>query len=163
MSEQRPFRPGVGVVLFNQDGLVLAAKRIDTPGDAWQLPQGGIDAGETPQQAAMRELKEEIGTDKAEIIAETGEWLTYDLPPELRDKVWGGRFRGQRQKWFAMRFLGRDADIDIDHDDHPEFSEWRWMPLEQLPRLIVPFKRPLYERLVREFGPIAQGLRAGAG
>ncbi len=158
MTETRPYRQGVGVVLFNRDGLVLAARRIDTPGPAWQLPQGGIDAGETPAQAARRELKEEVGTDKAEIVAETADWLCYDLPEALRDKVWGGRFRGQRQKWFAMRFLGADADIDIDHDDRPEFSEWRWMPLERLPEVIVPFKRPLYERLVAEFRPVAEAL-----
>lgn len=152
--EYRPYRPGVGLVLFNRDGLVFTARRIDTREPAWQFPQGGIDEGEPPSAAALRELEEEIGTAKAEIIAESRDWLTYDLPPDIADKVWKGRYRGQRQKWFALRFLGEDADIDI-ATRHPEFSEWRWMPLAAVPALIVPFKRALYHRVVAEFSHLA--------
>jgi putative (di)nucleoside polyphosphate hydrolase len=144
------YRNGVGVMLVNRDGRVFVAERIDMPG-AWQMPQGGIDAGEAPAHAALRELKEEIGTDRAEIIAESSDWLSYDLPAKLREKVWGGRYRGQRQKWFLCRFTGSDADIDLDHHHHPEFSRWRWVEPELLPSLIVGFKRDLYIRLLAEF------------
>lgn len=148
--DQRPYRQGVGLVLFNKDGLVFTARRIDTKEPAWQFPQGGIDSGETPVQAALRELEEEIGTNKAEIIAESRSWISYDLPADLADVVWKGRFRGQQQKWFALRFLGEDSDIDID-TEHPEFSEWRWMRLDEVPAVIVPFKRALYDQVVEEF------------
>ena len=117
---------------------------------AWQMPQGGIDPGETPIQAAMRELEEEIGTCKAEFVAESRAWMTYDLPAELARSVWGGRYRGQRQKWFAMRFTGSDADIDL-ATENPEFDAWRWAAPEQLPKLIVSFKRQLYIDVVAEF------------
>lgn len=147
-----PYRPCVGIALFNRDGLVFAAERIDTPG-AWQMPQGGIDKGEEPRAAALRELEEEIGTRSAEIIGESADWLTYDLPPELVGKVWKGKYRGQRQKWFALRFTGRDADIDI-VTKHPEFKAWRWLALADLPDLIVPFKRAVYEAVAREFAGI---------
>jgi putative (di)nucleoside polyphosphate hydrolase len=119
------------------------------------MPQGGIDVGETPRQAVLRELAEETGTDKAEIIAESRDWYSYDLPPDLADRVWGGRYRGQRQKWFALAFTGRDSDIDLEASDKPEFSAWKWMPLAQLPRLIVPFKRRLYEAVAAEFADLA--------
>lgn len=159
--ELRPYRQGVGLVLFNPAGLVFTARRIDTKDVAWQFPQGGIDSGETPLAAALRELKEEIGTDHAEVIGESRDWICYDLPPELADKVWKGRFRGQQQKWFALRFLGSDADIDID-TEHPEFCEWRWMKLDEVAALIVPFKRALYDRVVAEFLPLAGALAATA-
>jgi putative (di)nucleoside polyphosphate hydrolase len=145
-----PYRPCVGVMLLNRDGAVFVAKRIDMPSDAWQMPQGGIDRGEDPRAAALRELEEEIGTTKAEIVGELPEWLDYDLPTELQGRLWGGRYRGQRQKWFAMRFTGTDADIDI-KTRHPEFSAWKWAPIETLPDLAIWFKRPIYERLVAEF------------
>ena len=148
-----PYRPGVGITLFNQKGQVFVAQRIDNPGPAWQMPQGGIDKGEEPLQAAWREMKEEIGTDRARYVGETRDWLQYDLPDDLIPLIWKGRFRGQRQKWFAFRFLGEDRDIDID-TKHPEFSSWRWAELEELPDLIVPFKRRLYEELVEEFAPL---------
>ena len=150
------YRPCVGVMLVDPKGRVFVAKRIDTPGEAWQMPQGGIDAGETPREAAFRELEEEIGTAKAEYVAECDRWLFYDLPAELQGKVWGGRFRGQRQKWFLFRFTGTDADIDIDAADHPEFHDWRWAPLKTLAELIVPFKRKVYEDVIAEFESLAR-------
>jgi putative (di)nucleoside polyphosphate hydrolase len=155
MSLDDDYRMGVGVVLLNQLNQVFVAKRIDTP-SAWQMPQGGIDKGEAPHETVMRELTEEIGTDRAEIIAETKDWLIYDLPEGLRKKVWGGKYKGQKQKWFAMRFTGTDTDIDLTADKHPEFSEWKWTSMDQLVELIVPFKRPLYESIVREFGYLAK-------
>lgn len=152
---ERPYRKGVGAVLFDRRGLVFVGRRIDTDADAWQLPQGGIADDETPRQTVMRELFEEVGTVKAEIVAETQDWLSYDLPADFADTVWQGRYRGQRQKWFALRFTGDDTDIDLAASGHPEFDDWRWLPLADLPAVIVPFKRPLYEDLVAEFTPLA--------
>jgi len=117
---------------------------------AWQMPQGGIDADETPMQAALRELREETGTDKAEIIAETRDWLSYDLPDPIRATAWGGRYRGQKQKWFLMRFEGNDIDIDLTRHE-AEFDAWRWVEPTELPGLIVDFKRPVYVALLEEF------------
>ena len=156
----RPYRPGVGIVLFNAQGQVFTAKRIDTKEAAWQFPQGGIDEDEDPATAARREMVEEIGTDKAEMMAESAGWISYDLPADLADKVWKGRFRGQKQKWFAFKFLGTDADIDID-TAHPEFSQWRWMELAEVPTLIIPFKKPLYDQVAAEFAPLAARLKQG--
>jgi len=142
-------------MLLNRAGLVFVARRIDMIDAArpWQMPQGGIDKGETARQAALRELKEETGTSKAEILGESRAWLKYDLPVELARGVWGGRYRGQRQKWFAMRFTGNDTDIDLATDDHPEFDAWKWIRPEQLPKMIVPFKRQLYIDILAEFRP----------
>ena len=154
-----PYRPCVGIMLFNRDGRVFVARRIDMVSAAWQMPQGGIDPGEEPVDAAFRELGEEIGTRAAEVMAETEDWLEYDLPIELIGKLWKGRFRGQRQKWFAMRFLGEDADIDIETAT-PEFSEWKWVGLPELPGLIVPFKRNLYAELVRRYAHLAESARS---
>ncbi len=159
-SGEAVYRPCVGIALFNRQGLVFAAQRIDTPGEAWQMPQGGIDKGESPRTAAMRELKEETGTDKAEILAEIGDWLTYDLPAELAGRAWRGRFKGQRQKWFALAFKGADSDIDI-ATEHPEFKAWRWMKLDDVAAAIVAFKRPIYERVAAEFAPLASKLAGG--
>ena len=159
-----PYRKGVGAALFNARGLVFIARRIDARIDAqanpsfapaWQMPQGGIDKGEDPQSAVLRELKEETGTDKAVILAETGHWLRYDLPGDLTTRVWGGRYRGQEQKWFALRFTGDDGDIDLEAGEEPEFSDWKWAPLSSIPDLIVPFKRPLYEEIVTQFSRFA--------
>ena len=145
-----PYRPCVGVALMSRDHQVLVAQRLDDPDRHWQMPQGGVDTGEAPRAAAYRELAEEIGTADAEIIAECKDWLTYDLPPELVATLWRGRYRGQRQKWFAMRFRGRDGDIDV-ATKHPEFAAWRWAPMRALPDLVIPFKRPVYERVVAAF------------
>ena len=150
MSDDVLYRPNVGVMLLSPVGRVFVAKRIDYPGEAWQMPQGGIDEGETPREAALRELEEEIGTTKVELIGETRGWFRYDLPPELQGRLWGGRWRGQRQKWFAMRFTGADSDINI-ATAHPEFSAWRWVEPGEVPRLIIPFKRAIYESVLEEF------------
>ncbi len=152
------YRDNVGAVLFNPAGLVLVARRADLPHAAaggWQLPQGGLDPGEAPAAAVLRELAEEIGTDHASILAEHPEWLTYDLPPALLGRALGGRWRGQRQRWFALRFTGQDADIRLDQDPHPEFDAWRWTRLEELPKLAVAFKRPIYTALARDFSRFA--------
>jgi len=153
---QLPYRPNVGAVLFNAEGRVLVARRADLPNaegapGGWQLPQGGIDEGEDPARAVLRELAEEIGTDRFAILAEHPDWLTYDFPPELQAMRIAQRYRGQRQRWFALRFLGVDTDIRLDADAHPEFDAWRWAALAELPALAVGFKRPIYEVLARDF------------
>lgn len=151
--EKLPYRPCVGMLLLNDEDKVFVGRRIDTAKEGdniWQMPQGGIDEGESPEAAALRELREEIGTDKAEIIAESRQWLHYDLPPHLLGKVWKGRYRGQKQRWFALRFLGRDSDIDLD-TPHPEFDAWQWVELDDLPGLVIPFKRDTYRAVVSEF------------
>jgi putative (di)nucleoside polyphosphate hydrolase len=152
--EDFPYRPCVGVMLINRDGLVFVGRRIDQTVEGWQMPQGGIDEGETPAKAGLRELEEEIGTRKAEPLREMNEWLSYDLPPHLLGVALHGRYRGQRQKWIAMRFLGEDSDIDI-RTEHPEFAAWKWLAMEALPRLIVPFKRDTYEKVIAEFRDLA--------
>jgi putative (di)nucleoside polyphosphate hydrolase len=144
------YRPGVGVMLLDDANRAFVGRRIDIAGDNWQMPQGGIDKGETARQAALRELREEVGTDNAEIIAESKGWLSYDVPSHVTRRLWRGRYRGQRQRWFAMRFLGRDEDIDL-HTHHPEFDDWKWVPAPELPLLIVPFKRQLYLDILAEF------------
>jgi len=155
------YRPCVGMMLFNRDGRVFVGRRIDTA-DAWQMPQGGIDPGETPAAAALREMREEIGTDKAIILAESPIWRPYDLPPRLGSRLWGGRYRGQAQKWLALRFTGADADIDL-RTPHPEFDAWRWVDLDRLVELIVPFKRDVYREVVAEFRHLAAPLAGEAG
>jgi putative (di)nucleoside polyphosphate hydrolase len=151
---RRPYRPGVGVVLINREGRVFAGRRHDRFPDAWQMPQGGIDPGEAPLEAALRELEEETGVAPrlVEILAEDRLWRRYDLPESLMDSAWGGRFRGQEQKWFAARFLGSDADIDIE-TAHQEFVAWRWARVDELLVTIVEFKRPLYRAVFAEFAP----------
>ncbi len=146
-----PYRPAVGILLLNRDNLVFVGRRIDQIAETWQMPQGGIDPGETPTEAALRELEDEVGTAKATVLAESREWFNYDLPAELVGKVWRGRYRGQTQKWFAMRFTGTDQDIDLNAGD-PEFSDWRWLTLAEVLGWIVPFKRDVYRRIVAEFG-----------
>ena len=152
VSEDGKYRRGVGVMLLNRDGKVFVGARIDNTDEAWQMPLGGMDEGEEPWATALRELEEETGIRPELVvrIAECPERMKYDLPPELQGKLWGGKWRGQDQDWFLARFLGSDADVNI-ATEHPEFREWKWVEPRQLPDLIVPFKRELYRRLLREF------------
>ena len=160
-----PYRPCIGIALFNRDGLVWIGRRADAPGEAegtgtwWQMPQGGIDEGEDLYDAALRELYEETSVKKVDLIREATGWFKYDLPVDLIGQSWGGRYRGQKQKWFALRFEGKDSEIDVLHPGggkhKAEFSEWRWEKLARLPDLVVPFKRPVYEEVVAAFADIA--------
>lgn len=147
------YRPGVGIVLLSRDGLAFVGHRIRMPAGLakWQMPQGGIDIGETPSRAALRELREEIGTDQADILAESRGWFHHEVPNEIAQGIMGGRYRGNRQKWFAMRFTGSDADVNL-ATEHPEFDAWKWVKPEQLPELVVPFMRRLYLDILAEFG-----------
>lgn len=155
--EELPYRPCAGIMLANTEGKVFVGQRLDKApeGDAWQMPQGGIDDGEEAEQAALRELVEETGIspELVDVIARSRNEHFYDLPEELLGKIWKGKYRGQRQWWFLMRFKGNDSDINIE-TDHPEFSRWQWVSPERLPQLIVPFKKRLYESLVAEFGEL---------
>ncbi|MCA2011471.1 RNA pyrophosphohydrolase [Pararhodobacter sp. CCB-MM2] len=150
--EKLPYRPNVGVMLIDGRGMIFAAKRLDSPVPAWQMPQGGIDEGEDARAAALRELQEETGVHPAlvQVLDETPDWLAYDLPPELLGKMWKGRYRGQKQKWYLLRYLGRDDQIDLEQE-HPEFSEWRWVGAEEMIEAIVPFKREIYKQVVAAF------------
>lgn len=157
------YRPCVGIMVINRDGLVWIGRRADIPQDAegpgnwWQMPQGGIDENEDPRQAALRELFEETGIRSVEVLGETARWLTYDLPPELVGKAWGGRYRGQRQKWFAVRFTGDDSEVVIDPPagHQREFDGWRWAPVGELLDIIVPFKRSVYVDVLKELSRFA--------
>jgi putative (di)nucleoside polyphosphate hydrolase len=152
--EQLPYRPCVGVMLVNGAGKVFVGKRIDNQeGDAWQMPQGGMDDGEEVLAAGLRELAEETGVtaDLATLLARSKKELLYDLPPDLLGRLWGGRFRGQRQHWLLMRFVGQDSQIDLEAHDPPEFCAWKWAEPEQLPELIVPFKKQVYRAVLEEF------------
>jgi len=149
-----PYRPCVGVMLINRDGLVFVGRRIDQTVEGWQMPQGGIDGDETPVEAGLRELKEEIGTNKADVLREMKDWVAYDLPDHLLGVALHGRYRGQKQKWLAMRFRGDEGDINI-RTAEPEFSAWKWLAMEALPSLIVPFKRDTYEKVIAEFRDLA--------
>jgi len=146
--ENLPYRPCAGLMVANSEGKIFVGTRIDMEAEHWQMPQGGIDDGESPLTAAKRELLEEIGTDKVELVHELEEWLTYDLPEHLIGKVWKGKYRGQKQKWFLFRFTGSDSDICIE-TEHPEFSAWKWTDTKSLVDQIVPFKREIYAHLVK--------------
>ncbi len=147
-----PYRPCVGVMLMNASGEVFVGQRRDRDQDAWQMPQGGVEKGEDPRAAALRELEEETGVPRnlVEVLTETEGWLPYDLPHDLVPNIWKGRFRGQEQKWFLMRFQGRDDQVNIATEE-PEFSSWRWLPVAELVDGIVPFKRAVYEAVLAEF------------
>jgi len=157
--QDMPYRTSVGVMLINAQGLVFIGRRTNLIEDAnthaWQMPQGGVDADELPWHAAQRELYEETNIDSVERIAESGEWLTYDIPHTIAGRAWKGRYRGQRQKWFAVKFTGQDSEIDVEKPGgglhKAEFTTWRWEPAHNLVDLVVPFKRPVYEQVVREF------------
>ena len=154
---KRPYRPCVGIMLINDNGHIFGGQRIDNRAEAWQMPQGGIDAGEDVETACFREMREEIGTDKADILSIHPEWLNYDIPLPLADRLWGGRYRGQSQKWLALRYTGQDSDINIATEE-PEFFSWQWMSPADLIQLAVPFKRPVYEDIMTQF---AQYIKAG--
>jgi putative (di)nucleoside polyphosphate hydrolase len=149
-----PYRPAAGVMLLNRDGKVFVAQRLDSTLEAWQMPQGGLDEGEDAEEGALRELEEETGItrDHVEVIARTPAELTYDLPDDLIGKMWKGKWRGQRQSWFLMRFTGTDQDVNILTAD-PEFRAWKWTDPQDLPRMIVPFKKKLYEQVLEAFAP----------
>jgi len=147
-----PYRPCVGIMLIDARGLIFVGQRLDAAVPAWQMPQGGIDEGEKLRAAAWRELREEtsISADKAEVLVKMDGWLTYDLPPDLLGKAWGGKYRGQRQKWFLMRYIGADDAIRLD-TDHPEFARWKWIAADEMLAGIVPFKRDVYARVIDAF------------
>jgi putative (di)nucleoside polyphosphate hydrolase len=148
------YRPNVGLVLIAPDRRIFAGQRFNMPG-AWQMPQGGVDRDETPVEAACRELGEEVGTARALLLRESRDWVTYDVPSDLQPPSWKGRWRGQAQKWFALAFTGADRDIDIAHDGaHAEFTAWQWMAAADLQRQIVPFKRAVYEIVLKEFADL---------
>ena len=159
-----PYRPCAGMMVLNSTGLVFVGRRTEGPEhvDAthvWQMPQGGIDKDEDPYKAALRELHEETNIRSVQKLGEIAEWLTYDLPSDVVKKAWGGRYRGQKQKWYALRFTGKESEIDVHHPaggHDPEFVEWRWVAMRQLPELVIPFKRSTYERVVKEFERFAR-------
>lgn len=163
-SDPDAYRPGVGMMLLDARGRVWIGCRTDMQPSVWQMPQGGIDPGESPRDACLRELHEEVGTRQVSVLAESADWLAYDLPPELAARLWSGRYRGQRQKWFALAFQGADADFDLSGGPggQAEFSAWRWAELDELCGAIVRFKRSLYERVIHEFRPVVERHRAGA-
>ena len=162
-AKDLPYRPCVGIMVLDRDGRAFISRRIDGPEHVdethvWQMPQGGVDPGEEPWQAARRELHEETNIRSVERLGEIADWLIYDLPPAVIGEAWRGKYRGQKQKWFAVRFTGRDSEIDVAHPagaHKPEFSAWRWEPMRNLPGLIIPFKRKVYEQVVAEFSHLA--------
>ena len=157
-NDDHLYRRSVGVMLLNREGRVFVGARIDNTDEAWQMPQGGIDEDEDPYAAALRELYEETGIRSVQKLGEIADWLTYDLPREVVKTAWGGRYRGQKQKWYALRFTGKDGEINIDEPGghKPEFVEWKWVAIRELPDLVIPFKRQTYERVVKEFERFAR-------
>ena len=146
----RPYRPCVGLVVINEQGLVFAGRRLDSNSNSWQMPQGGIEKGESVLDAGLREMKEEIGTNNVILIGEMQEWLNYDIPNNLIKHLWGGKYRGQTQKWLAYKFLGKDKEINI-KTKNPEFSDWKWMKSIELPQFAIPFKREIYIKVLKEY------------
>ena len=158
-QEPLPYRQCAGIVLFNDSGMVLVGKRIDQITEAWQMPQGGIDENEEPLEAALRELEEEINTANVKILAESKNWYKYDIPKNLRGKLWKGRYRGQNQKWFAMKYLGDDNQIQPQSVEKPEFNDWKWIDIEDLPRVAIKFKQDIYRSISVEFYEISKSLK----
>lgn len=148
--QDRPYRPCVGIMLINQQGDIFGGQRLDNRAEAWQMPQGGIDEGEDVETACFREMREEIGTNKADILRLHPDWLNYDIPRPLADNLWSGAYRGQSQKWVALRFTGEDTDINIQTED-PEFISWQWLSPDELIQRAVPFKRDVYTNIMAEF------------
>ncbi|KIE04336.1 RNA pyrophosphohydrolase [Candidatus Jidaibacter acanthamoeba] len=157
MEKNSTFRYGVGIMLINNENKVFVGQRVKESSEAWQMPQGGIDEGENPDQALMREVLEEIGTDNIEIIAGSSDWYQYNIPEQFIPLWWGGKYIGQKQKWYLAKFLGNDSEINI-NTEIPEFINWKWVDVEELPELIVSFKKKLYQDLVEEFKPIIDKL-----
>lgn len=153
VSQEKEYRPCVGIMLFNKQGNIFIGKRFDSD-SYWQMPQGGVDDGEELEQAALRELLEEVGTDKAEIVSKNKEWIHYNLPEEVIPTCWNGRYSGQKQRWFLMKFCGKDKDININYTDHPEFKEWRWQNVDDLVASAIPFKKEVYKKVIEEFSSI---------
>ena len=160
-----PYRACVGMMLFDRKGRVFIGRRTDGPEHVdethvWQMPQGGVDPNEDPWPAALRELYEETNVTSVEKLAESKEWYSYDIPREIAGKAWKGKYRGQTQKWYALRFTGKESEIDVRNPaggHKPEFVDWRWEKIERLPALVVPFKRRVYEQVVEEFAKFAKG------
>ena len=150
MNNLKPYRNCVGLLVINKSRNVFVGKRIDSSLNAWQMPQGGIEPDEDPKSAGIREMEEEIGTSNVKLIGEMSEWLNYDIPEKLSHRLWGGKYRGQTQKWLAFKFLGNDNEINIKTKD-PEFKEWRWEHHKNLPELAVPFKKEIYKKVIKEF------------
>jgi len=149
------YRPCIGIMLFNRQGHIFTGKRFDS--DAyWQMPQGGVDDGEELAQAALRELLEEVGTDKVEIIAKSKDWINYDLPKEWIPECWNGKYSGQKQIWFLMKFLGSDENINVNYTDHPEFKEWRWQSIDNIVANAISFKKEVYKIVIKEFSSIIE-------
>ncbi|KIZ03328.1 putative (di)nucleoside polyphosphatehydrolase [Monoraphidium neglectum] len=164
-DELRDFRPNVGICVVNKKGLVFAARRLDDPfPDSWQMPQGGIDPGEAPLEAAVRELKEEVSISSVRLVAQLDDWVAYEFPTEVRSRFTGAwaRYRGQAQRWFLFAFTGDDAEVDLE-TEHREFKDWQWMPLAELPSRVISFKREVYERVAAELGPHIERLKAEGG
>ena len=159
-KRSKTYRRGVGLILLNDKAEVFVGKRVDSVVEAWQMPQGGIEKSETALQSVTREALEEIGTNDISILLESENWYRYDLPLDLQDKLWGGKYIGQEQKWFLARYLGKDEDINI-NTKRPEFIEWKWIPFNELKNIIVSFKQQLYKNLESEFGPIVEKLKNG--
>jgi putative (di)nucleoside polyphosphate hydrolase len=150
LDHNLPFRPAVGMMIIDKNNRVFVGKRVESKSNGWQMPQGGIDLGETPSSAALREMAEEIGSNKGKILAESKKWYSYRLPEFLVPKLWDGKYCGQRQKWFLIRFTGQDSDINV-KTQHPEFDSWRWIEISELLDNIIPFKYKLYSRVILEF------------